>query len=104
MPVMTKMRDSMPVVFAALAGVFLLMIIFEWGGQGTLFNKNGDAETLGTVNGYRITQKQFNKLYESAIAEMKSKDKKANLTEADEEDANDQAWVKAVSEAIVNQG
>ena len=51
MPVMTKMRDSMPVVFAVLAGIFLLMIIFEWGGQGTIFNARGDAESLGIVNG-----------------------------------------------------
>ena len=46
MPVMTKMRDSMPVVFAGLAAIFLLMIIFEWGGQGMIFSGHGDAETL----------------------------------------------------------
>ena len=54
MPVMTKMRDSMPVVFAVLAGIFLLMIIFQWGGQGnTFFHRKAKMAGLkSTVNGY----------------------------------------------------
>jgi peptidyl-prolyl cis-trans isomerase D len=103
MPVMTKMRDSMPVVFAVLAGIFLLMIIFQWGGQGTLFSPKGETGTLGTVNGYPITQQDYNKIYESVTAEAKSKGKEENLTESEEADAADNAWDQAVSEAIANQ-
>jgi peptidyl-prolyl cis-trans isomerase D len=103
MPVMTKMRDSMPVVFAVLAGIFLLMIIFQWGGQGVIFNATSDAGTLGTVNGHKITQKEYNKLYTAAVADLKSKNKVDNLSEADEDQAADNAWDKAVEEAIINQ-
>jgi peptidyl-prolyl cis-trans isomerase D len=104
MPVMTKMRDSMPVVFAALAGIFLLMIIFQWGGQGMIFNKSSDAETLGLVNGQKITQREYNKMYASAVAELKSKDKTTeNLNEAGEEQASEDAWDKSVEQAIMNE-
>ncbi len=100
---MTKMRDSMPVVFAVLAGIFLLMIIFEWGGQGTIFNRSGDAETLGLVNGQKITQQEYNKILEAVTADMKSKNKKANLSETDEDQANSEAWDQAVSQALEDQ-
>ena len=104
MPVMTKMRDSMPVVFAVLAGIFLLMIIFQWGGQGTIFQqRGGERGVLGTVNGYPITQQDYNKIYEAVAAQIKDKNKEANLTEEDEDNANNQAWDQAVSEAIINQ-
>ena len=105
MPVMTKMRESMPVVFAVLAGIFLLMIIFQWGGQGTLFSPKGETGTLGTVNGYPITQQEYNRFLEGATAEMKSKskDKEETLNESEEADAQDNAWDKAVSNAIMLQ-
>ncbi len=103
MPVMTKMRDSMPVVFAVLAGIFLLMIIFQWGGQGTIFSPKGETGTLGTVNGRAITQQDYNKIYESVVAQMKAKNKIENLSEADEDDASQNAWDEAVSEAIESQ-
>ncbi len=102
---MTKMRESMPVVFAVLAGIFLLMIIFQWGGQGTLFSPKGETGTLGTVNGYPITQQEYNKFLESVTAEMKSKskDKEETLNESDEADAQDNAWDQAISNAIMQQ-
>ena len=103
MPVMTKMRDSMPVVFAVLAGIFLLMIIFQWGGQGTIFSPKGETGTLGTVNGYPITQQDYNKTFEAVTAEMKSKNKSETLSESDEADAQDNAWDESVSQAIVSQ-
>ncbi len=93
----------MPVVFAVLAGIFLLMIIFQWGGQGTLFSPKGETGTLGSVNGYPITQQEYNKILKSVTGEMKSKNKEDNLSEEDESDAEDNAWDQAVSQAIANQ-
>jgi len=103
MPVMTKMRDSMPVVFAVLAGIFLLMIIFQWGGQGTLFEPKGEAGTLGVVNGTPITQKDYNKILESVTAQTKEKNKSSELSDADQAAVEDQAWDKAVEQAIMDQ-
>src|SRR5580704_9843642 len=103
MPVMTKMRDSMPVVFAVLAGIFLLMIIFQWGGQGMIFEPKGETGTLGLVNGYPITQKDYNKILEAVTAQMKEKNKSSELSEADQATAEDQAWDQAISQAITDQ-
>src|ERR1051325_6826544 len=102
MPVMTKMRDSMPVVFAGLAAVFLLMIIFEWGGQGMIFNKTGDAETLGLVNGRKITRKDYDRIYQAVLEQMKGDNKGTALSEQQEDDASDRAWDQAVSESIID--
>jgi peptidyl-prolyl cis-trans isomerase D len=100
---MNKMRDSMPVVFAVLAGIFLLMIIFEWGGQGMIFNSKGDAETLGTVDGYKITKKMWEENLETVTAQLKQQKKKTDLTEAEMQQAEDQTWDRCVQQAIINQ-
>src|ERR1051325_9921752 len=102
MPVMTKMRDSMPVVFAGLAAVFLLMIIFEWGGQGMIFNKTGDAETMGIVNGRKITRKDYDRIYQAVTEQMRSEAKGAPLSEAQEDQAGDKAWDQAINESIID--
>jgi len=100
---MTKMRDSMPVVFAVLAGIFLLMIIFEWGGQGAIFSPKGDAQTLGVVNGYKITQQEYNKVLEAVTAKLKQESKTTSLTEEQEAQAEDQAWDESVKLALERQ-
>jgi len=100
---MTKMRDSMPVVFAVLAGIFLLMIIFEWGGQGAIFSPKGDAQTLGVVNGYKITQQDYNKVLEAVSAKLKQDNKSTSLNEEQEAQAEDQAWEESVKLALERQ-
>ena len=99
---MTKMRDSMPYVFAGLAAVFLLMIIFQWGGQGTIFEPKGENGVLGTVNGMPITQKMYDKIYEDVTAQMKEKNKGAELTDAQENTARGQAWDQAVTQVLTD--
>lgn len=100
---MNKMRDSMPVVFAVLAGIFLLMIIFEWGGQGRIFNSGGDAETLGTVDGYKITKKMWEQSLQVTTEQIKSQNKRTDLTEEMQTQAEQQAWERCVQQAIINQ-
>ena len=51
----------------------------------------------------RISQKDYNKIYESVVDEAKTKNKEENLTESEEADASDNAWDRAVSQAIANQ-
>ena len=100
---MTKMRDSMPYVFAGLAAVFLLMIIFQWGGQGMLFESKGEAGVLGTVNGYPITQKMYDKILQTVEDQMKQKANVTDLSESAQATAEGQAWDQAVGQAITDQ-
>jgi peptidyl-prolyl cis-trans isomerase D len=102
MAFMNKMRDSMPVVFAGLAGVFLLMIIFEWGGQGQLFQKSGpDGETAGMVNGQKITIKELDDEKATGIENAKAQAKKTDLTEPEIAQAEEQAWQNLVTRALI---
>ncbi len=92
----------MPVVFAGLAGVFLLMIVFEWGGQGQLFRSSGpDGETAGTVNGQPILFKDYQAEITNGTESAKQQQKKTDLTEADVAQVEDQAWQNLVTRALI---
>jgi len=101
MGLMTKMRDSMPVVFAVLAGIFLLTIIFDWGGQGYIFKKTFDGQTLGTVNGRKITVHEYDRLVSILTENQKAQSKKSDLTEDEIAQVQDRAWDALVEQAII---
>jgi parvulin-like peptidyl-prolyl isomerase len=102
MAFMNKMRDSMPVVFAGLAGVFLLMIIFEWGGQGQIFRKSGpDGETIGVVDGRKISIAEYNQEVSNLTENAKAEQKKTELSQPDIEKAQNQAWDNLVIRALI---
>src|SRR5437773_3527234 len=101
MAFMNKMRDSMPVVFAALAGVFLLTIIFDWGAQGSFFKKGYDGQTLGTVNGRKINTKDYEDARKQLLENKKNELKKTDLTDQEETQVEEQAWDQLVTQAII---
>ena len=61
MPVMTRMRDSMPVILFGLLIAFLITIIFEWG-MDYLGLRSGPSDVVGMVNDKKITYQQFSDL------------------------------------------
>jgi peptidyl-prolyl cis-trans isomerase D len=102
MAFMNKMRDSMPVVFAGLAGIFLLMIVFEWGGQGQLFKGSTfDGESIGVVNGRKISMKEYDQTVNLVTENQKNQQKKTDLTEAEMAQVRDQAWDDLVTRALI---
>ena len=102
MAFMNKMRDSMPVVFAVLAGIFLLMIIFQWGGQGEIFRKTGpDGETIGVVDGRKISIKDYDQEVQNLTENAKAEQKKTELSQPDIEKAQNQAWDNLVIRALI---
>ena len=50
MPIMTRMRDSMPVILFGLLIAFLITIVFEWGMDYLGIRAEGQ-DTIGTING-----------------------------------------------------
>ncbi|MBI4535034.1 MAG: hypothetical protein HY708_02060, partial [Ignavibacteriae bacterium] len=48
MPIMTRMRDSMPVILFGLLIAFLITIIFEWG-MDYLGLSAGSSDVVGEV-------------------------------------------------------
>ncbi len=104
MAIMNKMREKMTVIFAGLAGAFLLMIIFEWGAQGDFFRKGqrtGDA--IGEVNGMPIPNKDYQDMYQR-IRQQKLDEKKAStLTDAEEAEVSDKAWDAVITDKLIDQ-
>ena len=61
MPIMTRMRDSMPVILIGLLVAFLITIIFEWG-MDYLGMRGTAHDTVGMVNGKKVSYKEFSEL------------------------------------------
>lgn len=101
MGLMTKMRDSMPVVFAVLAGIFLLMIVFEWGGQGYMFKSSFDGETIATVDGRKISTREYDQAVQTIAENQKAQAKKTDLTDEEMAKVQDQAYDELLTQAII---
>jgi peptidyl-prolyl cis-trans isomerase D len=99
MPIMTRMRDSMPVILFGLLIAFLITIIFEWG-MDYLGLRSGRQELLGKINGRKVTYQEFAELVKSYTDQQKAQTGR----EADEQQLvqiRDQVWQSLVTQQIV---
>jgi peptidyl-prolyl cis-trans isomerase D len=103
MAIMNKMREKMTVIFAGLAGAFLLMIIFEWGAQGDFFKSSRKPDEIGKVNGMPITNKDYEDMIQQMRQQKLQEEKKTTLTETEENDIRDKAWDQTVIAKILEQ-
>ena len=74
MPIMTRMRDSMPYVLFGLLIAFLITIIFEWG-MDYLGLRTGRSDEIGKVDGKKITYKEFTDLLNVVTENQKNQTK-----------------------------
>ncbi len=98
---MTKMRDSMPAILIGLVVVFLITIVFEWGMDYT-GNRGQRNDTIGIIDGKKITYTEFSELVKKQSDQMKEQSK----TEADDNtlrSIREQVWNSLVTQAIVDQ-
>ncbi|MCK5572622.1 MAG: peptidylprolyl isomerase, partial [Bacteroidetes bacterium] len=58
MPIMTRMRDNMPVILFGLLIAFVITIVFEWG-MDYLGIRGGGGDVIGSVNGKKISYREF---------------------------------------------
>ena len=99
MPIMTRMRESMPVVLFGLLIIFLITIIFEWGMDylGIRGNRN---DVVGKINGTKITYPEF-----SNTLKVLSDNIKAQTGKEPDEDQlknlRDQAWQGLITQNLV---
>src|SRR5688572_28093395 len=97
MGIMNKMRERMTVIFAGLAGAFLLMIVFEWGAQGDFFRDSGPKQgVVGQVNGYDIMEEELENQVQQSRQQLMERQKKTTLTDAEEQQSRDDAWDELV--------
>ncbi|MEP7236057.1 MAG: peptidylprolyl isomerase, partial [Ignavibacteriota bacterium] len=104
MAVMNKMREKMTVIFAGLAGAFLLMIIFEWGAQGDFFKGSSrKADEIGRVNGISVTNKDYDDLFQQLREQKLQESKKSTLNEGEEAELREKAWDQVIVQKIIDQ-
>ena len=103
MAVMNKMREKMTVIFAGLAGAFLLMIIFEWGAQGDFFKSGRKPDELGKVNGASITNKDYEDVFAQLRQQKLGEAKKTTLTDQEEAELREKAWDQVIVAKLIDE-
>ena len=71
MPIMTRMRDSMPLILFGLLIAFLITIIFEWGMDYIGMRGGTRADTVGKINGKKISYKEFSDILKNITDNQK---------------------------------
>ena len=99
MPIMTRMRDSMPVILFGLLIAFLITIVFEWG-MDYLGIRGGQQDFVGKVNGKKITYREFSELVKTMSDNAKAQSGQ-EPDDATSREIRDQAWQSIVTERLV---
>ena len=99
MPIMTRMRDSMPVILFTLLIVFVLTIVFDWG-MGYLGLRSPVGEDVGTVNGKPITYREFSEVVRT-YAESQKAQTGTEPTEEQLKMVRDQIWQSLVTQRLM---
>jgi len=100
MPIMTRMRDNMPVILIALVILFVVMIVFEWG-MDYLGIKSGRHDYVGIIDGRKITYQEFSDLVKRA-AESQKKKSGQDPEEDVMKEIRDQIWNSMVASTLVD--
>lgn len=101
MPIMTRMRDSMPVILFGLLIAFVVTIVFEWG-MDYLGMTGGQSDVIGKVNGIKITYKDFSELVRS-VAENQKAQSGVEPDEGQLAQIRDQVWDNLVTQHLVEE-
>lgn len=101
MPIMTRMRESMPVVLFGLLIIFLITIIFEWG-MDYLGIRGTGGEIIGKINGTKITYPEFSQMLDVLTNNMKAQTGK-DPDDQQLKTLRDQAWQAIVTQNLVDE-
>ncbi len=99
MPIMTKMRDNMPVILVGLVIMFVVMIVFEWG-MDYLGIRSGRHDYVGIIEGKKVTYQEFSDLVKKA-AENQKKQSGQEPDDNTYRQIRDQVWNSLVASRLV---
>ncbi len=99
MPIMTRMRDSMPIILFGLLIAFVITIVFEWG-MDYLGMRGGPADVIGTVDGTKIHYKDFTDMVKNVADNQKSQSG-AEPDEAQMTQIREQVWQNMVTQHLL---
>ena len=99
MPIMTRMRDNMPLILFLLLIAFLITIVFEWG-MDYLGLSGRRSDEIGAVNGMVITGKEFSEVLRN-YTQMQKSQSGADLTDDQLKQLQDQVWEALVTQRLL---
>lgn len=99
MPIMTRMRDSMPTILFGLLIAFLITIIFEWGMDYTGMSARG-SNIVGSINGKDISYTEYADVLREHTENHRARSG-GELSEAQIEQLRDEVWDGIVSRTLV---
>lgn len=67
MPLMTQIRNNLAKLFAVFAVIFIAYIMLDWGMELTSLRPGGTGDTVGEINGEKITYRQFSEILRRAL-------------------------------------
>lgn len=101
MPIMTRMRDNMPLILILLLVAFLITIVFEWG-MDYLGMRTGSSENIGSINGQNVSYQQFNEVVRGMAEQQKAQTGK-EPGDAEYAALREQAWQSLVTQTLVDE-
>ncbi|HTR81704.1 MAG TPA: peptidylprolyl isomerase [Bacteroidota bacterium] len=100
MPIMTRMRDNMPVILIGLVVMFVVMIVFEWG-MDYLGIRSGRRDYVGIIDGKKITYQEFSDLVKRA-ADSQKKQTGQDPDDDTYRQIRDQVWNSLIASTLVD--
>lgn len=98
MAIMSRMRNSMPVILVGLVVIFIITIIFEWGMDYLGMSRQPD--TIGVIEGKKIKYQEFSELVRQQVEQYKQQSKQ----EPDEtllKQIREQVWNNLVTQTLL---
>lgn len=103
MPIMTRMRESMPVILIGLLVAFLITIVFEWGMDYLGLSSGGGQPTIvGTIEGRDVTFQEYSELVRN-VSENQRQQANVELDEAQLKQVRDQVWEQMVTQHLIEE-
>lgn len=98
---MTRMRESMPIILFGLLIAFLITIVFEWG-MDYMGIRGGRQDVVGSVDGKKITYKDFSEMLKTLTDNQKAQTGK-EPDEAQLKQLREQVWQTMVTQHLVEE-
>ncbi|HUI64271.1 MAG TPA: SurA N-terminal domain-containing protein, partial [Bacteroidota bacterium] len=102
MPIMTRMRDSMPVILFGLLIAFLITIVFEWGMDYLGLGGRSRADVIGRIDGKKISYKEFADLLRNVAESRRAQGQKESDEDESKQD-RDQVWESIVNQTLITE-
>ncbi len=101
MPVMNRLRESMPVILIFLIVAFVLLIVLEWGMDYLGWRTRG-SEYVGKINTRTVAYQEFSELVRQAADNQKAQSN-VEQDEGQMVQIRDQVWNSLVTQTLVEE-